>query len=361
MKIKKASVFKLDEKLSKSIAALLNGEETVVIVDKKGKYYGIIDDRNIRLGFKNPEKVKNETAAVRAPKIQKEELKNIEKVMMYFISGHFHALPVVDKKMKPVGIVTRIDVLNEMLKESIIPRISASSIMATPLYTIDANETFGRLKRLMKELNVHRFVVVEKKRIIGVVSSYDLLMFMEKPRARGSMQLITSVKNPDSLKVKQFIREKIIKVKTTDHLPDIVKKMVSNKITYAICTDNKNEAVGIITALDILKLVLKIITPKPIVFISGLYNEGMFYYDEIKSAIEKEVMKLSKFADIKNVNLHVKKGKSVYKMSLSLVMDDEPIHIHEEDHKILPTIDKIIKNLGKIAKKLKSKTTYKRK
>ena len=276
MRMKKATIFQGNEKLSKSIAALLDGEEIVVITSKDGKYYGIIDDKNIRLGFKDAGKVKNETAAVKAPKITKEMANNLEKIMHYFISGHFHALPVVDKQQKPIGIISRIDVLKEMLKRNMIPSISGSSIMASPLYTIDANETFGRLKRLMRELNVHHFAVIEKGKITGVVSSYDLLMFMEKPRSRESMQLVTSIKNPDSLKVKQFIREKIVKIKETEHLPEIVKKLVENNISYSIAIDTKGNPSGVITAIDIIKLVLKIITPKPVIFISGLYNEALF-------------------------------------------------------------------------------------
>ena len=362
MKIKKAVVMDAKESLSKAIAKLLDGEP-LVIVTQNGKYHGIIDDKNMRLGLKDASKVKLESAAVKAPKLFKEELKNLEKVVGKFLSGHFKALPVVDKSLKPIGLLDRATLLKELNEKGMIPKVSGSSIMATPVYTIEEEENLGRMKKLMKELRARRFVVVSKSgRLKGVISTYDLLMFMEKPNVRQSMQLITSVKRPDNLKVKQFLREPLLLVKEIELLPRIAKKMAEKNTSYAICVNSSNYPVGIITATDIFKLILKLISPKPTLFISGLVGDALYYYEEIKRYIEEELAKIAKIFSIRDAKLHIKKGKSLYRLSFSVVVDELPLHLHAENHDLLTGVDELIAEIDKIVKKMKSKMKrYKRK
>ena len=348
-----------EEPLSKAISLLLSGAPAVIVL-KDGKYYGLIDDRNMRLGIKNPKNVKSMSVAVRAPKLFEKELKDLSKVMMKFLSGHFRALPVVDDELNVKGIVSRAEVLKELLYNNMVPRISASTIMATPVYTVDASETFGRLKRLMKELNVHRFVVTKGRTLLGVISSYDFLMFLEKPAERQSMQLITKVKNADDLRVEQFVRDPIVIVHEMELLPSVVEKMVEGNISYAICVDSRETPTGIITAPDIFKLVLHLTSPKPPIVISGLSGEDLYYYDEIKMYLEKELNKLAKMYEISSAMLHVKKSKSIYSLRLSIKIEDTTLHVKAEDYDIMTALDKLLSNLTRVVKKMKDIATKRR-
>ncbi len=354
MKVKKAPILSKEEKLSKAIAQLLKGEETVIIVDGES-YYGIIDDKNIRLGLKNPDKVKCSSSAIKAPSIKRKELEEPLKIAGKFLSGHFNALPVIEDKKpnKPLGVVTRTALLGELLRRGLIPKVSCYAVMATPIYSIEGEETLGRLKRLMKELKVHKFVVTENKKIMGIISTTDLLMFMEKPKKRDSLQLITSVKNQDELKIKQFVREEFLIVNDRELLTGVVEKMAKENSPHAIVVNNYGNPIGIISSLDIFKLVLKITSPRPTLVISGIEGDDLILYEDIKEAIEKELLKISKFVYVREPTLRVKKRKTHYEIYFGVELEDEIFHIKEDSHTLEEAIRKLIKHIQKLATKAK--------
>ncbi len=356
--IKEAVILDANESLSKALNYILK-EGTAVVVVKKGKYFGIVDDRNIRLGIRNAKEAKLEKVAVRAPKIFEDEVKDIRIVMRRFLAGHFKALPVVDVYLKPLGMITRSDVLRELLSKGMIPKISVNAFMATPPYTIEEEETVGRAKKLMKELGVHRLIVVNKGRITGVISTLDFTLFMEKPTSRQSMQLITKVKRPDKLKVKQFLRYPPVLINQYEMLSYAAREMADNNVSYAIVVDDRKRPLGLISAVDIFKLVLRVEAKEPEVFINGLGIDDMYFYDRAKSILLSVVKKFVKSFDIDHLSVYVKKGKSVYTGNLSCDVEHIPLHIKEEAYDVEELFRKLASSLDRNLRKIKSKVSKK--
>ena len=354
--IKEAVILESNERLSKALNYILK-EGTAVIVVKRGKYFGIVDDRNIRLGIKNAKDAKLEKVAVRAPKIFEDEVKDIGIVMRRFLAGHFKALPVVNVYLKPLGIITRSDILRELLNRGLIPKISVNAFMATPPYTIEEDETVGRAKKLMKELGVHRLIVVNKGRITGVISTLDFTLFMEKPNSRQSMQLISDVKRPDQLKVKQFLRYPPVLINQYEMLSYAAREMADNNVSYAIVVDDRKRPLGLISAVDIFKLVLRIEAKEPEVFINGLGVDDVYFYEEAKSLLLSVVKKFTKSFDIEHLSVYVKKGKSVYTANLSCDVEHVPLHIREEAYNVEELFKKLASSLDKNLRKIKSKVS----
>jgi CBS domain-containing protein len=87
------------------------------------------------------------------------------------------ALPVVDSEGAALGIVTASDLLADRSAAS-----PVSNFMSAPAFTVPATEGPHVAARLMRNHHLHHVVVVEQHRVVGIVSTYDLLALVEDHR-----------------------------------------------------------------------------------------------------------------------------------------------------------------------------------
>jgi CBS domain-containing protein len=83
---------------------------------------------------------------------------------------------VMDKKSKPVGIITERDLITRVLAKNLLAnKVKAKKVMTSPLLTIDPDEPLVEAARKMSRLNVRRLGVIYKGGLVGLVSSKDIL------------------------------------------------------------------------------------------------------------------------------------------------------------------------------------------
>ena len=83
---------------------------------------------------------------------------------------------VSGKNEKPVGIITERDLAVRVVAENIKPnKITAKEIMSSPLRTIDADRTISEAAREMNRLNIRRLAVMYRGRLVGIITSKDIL------------------------------------------------------------------------------------------------------------------------------------------------------------------------------------------
>jgi CBS domain-containing protein len=83
---------------------------------------------------------------------------------------------VMDKKSKPVGIITERDLITRVLAKNLLAsKVNAKKVMTSPLLTIDPDEPLVEAARKMSRLNVRRLGVIYKGGLVGLVSSKDIL------------------------------------------------------------------------------------------------------------------------------------------------------------------------------------------
>ena len=87
------------------------------------------------------------------------------------------SLPVVDVDDHPIGIVSSLDLLDEVSKDSPVSRV-----MTKPVYTIPQYSDVHIAARMMRNHKVHHLIVTHEKEVVGVISSFDLLRLVEKHR-----------------------------------------------------------------------------------------------------------------------------------------------------------------------------------
>lgn len=93
-------------------------------------------------------------------------------------SHGFSALPIVDPDGTPVGIVTTSDLVAPDLKET----TPLSALAGEKLYTVPQYEDVSVAARMMRNHRIHHLLVTHEKRVVGLVSSFDLLRLVEEHR-----------------------------------------------------------------------------------------------------------------------------------------------------------------------------------
>jgi len=99
----------------------------------------------------------------------------VDHVRELMASKHINALPVVDKNKKIMGIVTTADVARRVKDDTLV-----SHVMRDMVVMVRATDSVGVAARSMREHRIHHLVVTDDRKVVGIVSSYDLLELFEK-------------------------------------------------------------------------------------------------------------------------------------------------------------------------------------
>lgn len=106
---------------------------------------------------------------------------NLGEVAVMLTQHHIHALVVVDRDGRPLGIISDFDLLaGEWLSvdsESLeaMRTMTAGELMSVPIDTIRADEDVQVAAKRMREEQIHRLVVVERGQPVGVISISDFV------------------------------------------------------------------------------------------------------------------------------------------------------------------------------------------
>ena len=102
---------------------------------------------------------------------------SVEHVRNMLDRNSITAVPVVDSDGRPVGIVSKTDLAHDLKAGSPI-----STIMTEKVYTVPKYDDVSIAARIMRNHNIHRVVVTDEKKVIGVISAFDLLKLVEEHR-----------------------------------------------------------------------------------------------------------------------------------------------------------------------------------
>ena len=92
-------------------------------------------------------------------------------------SHHFNILPIVDNEMHAIGMVSSSDLL-KCPSDS----IHLAQIMQQEVHTIAQYSDVEVAARIMRKQKIHHLVVTHEKKVVGIISSFDLLRMIENKR-----------------------------------------------------------------------------------------------------------------------------------------------------------------------------------
>lgn len=88
-----------------------------------------------------------------------------------------NSIPVVSTDNEPVGVVSAKDLLAAEKQGT-----PVSNIMSEKVYTIPEYEDVSIAARMMRNHKIHHLVVTQEKKVVGVISAFDLLKLVEDHR-----------------------------------------------------------------------------------------------------------------------------------------------------------------------------------
>ena len=103
--------------------------------------------------------------------------KSIDHVRGIMERNKIGAVPVVNSDGEPVGIVSAADLVPELNGSSPI-----SKLMTDKVYTVPQYDDVSIAARVMRNHGIHRVVVTHEKKVVGILSSFDLLKLVESHR-----------------------------------------------------------------------------------------------------------------------------------------------------------------------------------
>ena len=138
-------------------------------------------------------------------------------------------------------------------------------LMTSKVFVVDQDDFIDRVFFLIHYERIRHLPVVEKGKVIGIVSDRDLYKALgpksnssaiEDAAGTNSVELHMSAK-----KVRHIMRRGVITVKRDTSAADAAALMANNKIGALPVVDKDNKLVGILSSIDILRVFSKIEIP----------------------------------------------------------------------------------------------------
>lgn len=351
MEIVRTLILDSSDSLSKALTQL--DESPAVIVTKNGEYVGIIDHGFVSHGVREPHKVKCDNVLSKPPVLL--ESASVSERVEAFMLGHFKALPVLDTERKPLGITTRVELLKDMVVESMVPQMKVTELMSSPAFTIDEDETVGGAKKALKDNGTHRLIVTRKGKFIGIVSTYDI-SWGGKPNLAGGHKDIHMSEpiNVEDMKLSGFLRPDATLVKEDATIEEAVRRMIDKRVSTVIVV-SESKPLGVVSALDIFRKVQEMASAKDGIQIqvSGLGQDDAAYFGRIYQKIGHVLEKFGQSFNIRNSSVHVKSNKSTYVVTVYFETDDGHVSLKTERGTLKEGIDELADEVNEVLRKKK--------
>jgi len=109
---------------------------------------------------------------------------------------------VIDKKGKPLGLMTERDVVRRVAALDLAPsKVQAGKSMTKPPATIDAASDVTEAAKKMRELKVRRLIIVEDGKLKGIVTSNDIVditpALIDVVAEKSQISRVSKVKEPE--------------------------------------------------------------------------------------------------------------------------------------------------------------------
>jgi CBS domain-containing protein len=104
------------------------------------------------------------------------EDKTIDEAAKMMAQHEVGSLVVVNRENKPVGIITERDLVRRVMIKNLLPsQVKIKQVMSKPLITIPPDITVNEAARQMGRASVKKLVVVDRGKLIGIISSREVI------------------------------------------------------------------------------------------------------------------------------------------------------------------------------------------
>lgn len=140
--------------------------------------------------------------------------------------------------------------------------IPLKDVMIHNPVTLNIDEPFIKVAQIFKEKNIrHLPIVNDRGSIIGVMSQRDFNR-ITSPKKDASGEYIYDMDDLATYILKQHIIHKVVTLKPEDTIEKAVELMAEKKLGCIPIVTPEDRVIGIVTAIDMLKLLLKLLREK---------------------------------------------------------------------------------------------------
>ena len=212
----------------------------------------------------------------------------------------------------------------------------------------------------MKQLSMRTLPVVDsKERLVGVVGVKDIVSIWT-PKTKESRGELSGEKISLEVEVKSRMNSHPISLGTGGKVKDVISLMQEHDISSILITE-KNKPMGIITPLDLIELIVRMVKRESLyVQITGLDEEDTEYYDDMYDLIEKYMKKVNKIQRTQLFSLHVVQyhDRSLvkeYELRARLSTNKQMFYAHGQGWNLMIALDELLDNLEHMITKEKDR------
>jgi CBS domain-containing protein len=221
----------------------------LAVLDEKGKYAGVIGRRWIVRARLDPATTKVKSLMRPAPKVEPDI--SISKAAKMMIQSGVRQLPVFEKE-KLRGVVTDEAIIHGAVTQEW-GNDPVEQIMTKAPFTIDATRSVGAVLSLFREHDISHVPVMENGKVVGIVSTQDIIENVFQPNQRQTLGDIKGEKiQVLSIPAKGVMTSPVVTVTPETSLKEAEAKMHKFNV-HCLAVLAKERLVGIVTKLDFLE------------------------------------------------------------------------------------------------------------
>ena len=249
-----------DQNLSDALKLLRNHNVSRLPVTNNKELVGIISERDIanKLGSSKYENMPASRLHISSVMVKDvftvPQTMQLEEVAKLMLENGIGSVPVMNDDDKMVGIVSKADFVT-LASGIAFDKITVKEIMSKELITVSSTDRLFHARRQMLEAHVGRLPVVDDGKLVGMITSKDLMRafidFRKKVPEKYQKSQIKEVLVEDIMSKNPTV---VTKDMSITEVSDIIMETGFNGLPVV----EDDEVVGIITQTDILKLIEKL-------------------------------------------------------------------------------------------------------
>jgi CBS domain-containing protein len=222
---------------------------SLAVLDEKNKYSGVISRRWIVRARLDPATTKVKSLMRSTPKVEPDV--SLSKAAKMMIQSGVRQLPVFEKE-KLLGFVTDENIIHGAVTNEW-GKTPVEQIMTKAPFTLDTTRSVGAVLSLFREHDISHVPVMENGKVVGIVSTQDIIENVFQPNQRQTLGDIKGEKiQVLSIPAKGVMTSPVVTVTPETTLKDAESKMHKYNV-HCLVVLAKERLVGIATKLDFLE------------------------------------------------------------------------------------------------------------
>lgn len=174
---------------------------------------------------------------------------SLGQVAVLLYQHHIHALVVVDRDGRPVGLLSDFDLMaGEWLSAdaeslAVMRKLTAGDLMSHPITSVEASLPLSEAAKLMIEKDINRLLVTENGQAIAIISSSDFVASIAREE-KAQRETVADI-----------MSDAILVCRDKTPVISAARTMTQARWRSVLVVDSKGKPLGVVSERDLLPLV----------------------------------------------------------------------------------------------------------